>query len=137
MENKYYTPDIEDIRVGYECERMKKWSQNEKGKYEEWEVFKFPVDTMVIILKDSLKQFRTPYLTKEQIEAEGWKFNTNLLEFKQFEEYTKDNFCMIKMGNKISIIKEDFDAEDWDSVYKGNCPSINEFRIICKLLKIK
>jgi hypothetical protein len=59
MENdKYFTPDIEDLRVGYECDLL-----GSKIVIEDRHDLDLSFD----------HPLRTPYLTKEQIEAEGWK----------------------------------------------------------------
>ena len=76
MENKYFTPDVKDFHIGYECE-----INTSNG----WKSGKFPE---ILELNSELDEFdknsfmkaahailRVPYLTKEQIEAEGWKEN--------------------------------------------------------------
>lgn len=79
--NKYFTPSVEDIRVGYECEI----ARIIVGEY--WDGIKMPepewmplhiTDLSLRTLKwdeESIKNsIRVPYLTKEQIEKEGWVF---------------------------------------------------------------
>ena len=82
----------------------------------------------------NLKYLRTPYLTKEQIEAEGWicigqnsYINNNFYYFKKDERFLDFN----GVTHEIKIA-EDSEYPD----YNGECKSINEFRFICKLLKI-
>ena len=85
------------------------------------------------------KLIRTLYLTKEQIESEGWTIgNTGGLEcgcvngICMFSKrpwtlgYNFKNKCM-----KISTLGDSSDIR-----YEGECKSINEFRTIIKLLKI-
>ena len=72
MENKYYTPDIEDIRVGYECEIFNPANTDPfilGHYYDSWDKITIHRVNMYDVGR---KEFRTPYLTKEQIEAEGW-----------------------------------------------------------------
>ena len=61
-ENKYFTPDIEDIRVGYECEEGS-WDSKEDKRI--WHKYIWPGDRA----PDDIEYyaFQTPYLTKEQI----------------------------------------------------------------------
>ena len=139
MKNKYYTPDIEDLRVGYECEV---YSFNIGGfditLQRDW--FKFIIsnekdliDTIKLI---SLDLVRTPYLTKEQLKIEGWiieeiePLNPFIKGKKDSKEllFNRDNY-ELHLTNQISLnaIK---------LLYNGECKSINDFRYICKLLKI-
>lgn len=118
-ENKqYFTPDITDIRIGYEFEFQ--------GLSRGWH-------KMVFSENDNLKTFkhnltledcvRTPYLTVEQIENE-----------KMRQKF-------INKGYHIDFIISTHTIEILDNnnkcYFNGECPSINEFRYICKLLKIK
>lgn len=139
MENKYYIPNIEDLRVGYLCEIHNYNEFNE----DEW------VGCVIgeaYNSKDSLRNresvtlpfpelLRTPYLTKEQIEKEGW----NLVGELDLKNHYYGNF--IKNGNELRFWTNDSYVEIFDKyediLYQGTCPSINEFRTICKLLNIK
>jgi hypothetical protein len=93
MEDKYYTPDISEFYVEFECE---------KQEYEgaEWEK---------IIVKPSLwssnamwtwiikgeKSFRVKYLDKEDIESLGFKYiKTHAgLNEDYFEHIDKNHYC--------------------------------------------
>lgn len=174
-ELKYYTPDIEDIKVGYECEIHtmttggliildmldKEESKTiQQPNIEYWVPIKCDLDIwdnktphqIVKLLNNN--QVRTPYLTKEQIEAEGWIFKiksvdlwfesdaekaSNLQDFYGYKCYK----LFLNYGlhdNKIKI-KGDFTGgcnfNKADTLFEGFCPSVNELRIICKLLNIK
>ena len=142
MENKYFTPDIEDICVGYEYEQLinQVWTKEvfAKGSY-----LPENIDLLNWIHSCVLsKKIRVPYLTKEQIEDEGWKFKKQLCS---------DEFCK---GWQIEFIKnemkynfsfnQNYSANfyTWNSIegthtiFKGKCKDINTFRKICKLLEI-
>ena len=125
-ELEYYTPNIEDIRVGYACEI------NEIGSSCEW----IP---RIIEVKDLYENItidlangyiRTPYLTVEQIEAEGWIVESHILGYYA----QKDGWVLLYDNvDKVAEISE----EDGTIVcFSGSCPSINEFKIISKWLKI-
>lgn len=148
-DEKYFIPDIEDIRVGYECE----WQS--KIRKETWHKEIFDVD-LVNIFYDEYEhsdedeplseQFRTPYLTKKQIEAEGW----NIWEQGPSAEGTsfiKDKYsCQLLMRGNVNALNAGIDPNSTnltisqyktgDVLFLGECKSINEFRYICKLLKI-
>ena len=87
--------------------------------------------------------FRVPYLTKEQIEAEGWE---------EEQMYRNGTFVMIlgelnkgyeltfTEGNSRIVITKVWtlfdDQVKRDNIFKGNCKDINTFRKIIKLLGI-
>lgn len=159
MENKYFTPEISDIRIGYECEILTSAS-TEYGEHvpesERWMKIKLGLSTVkmgdnfvkdVFFYQHSSETIRVPFLTKEQLEAEGWieegKMHGNLLM-----DYKNSNSLYITFGYGEFIYKNNdifpyiriFDS--WDShktlnmMYTGICPSINEFRQIMKLLNV-
>jgi hypothetical protein len=136
MEKKYFTPDIEEVYVGYELQ----WKCQIRNQ--DWEKTICDTDLISIIFdqyehadfeEPYNEQFRVPYLTKEQIEAEGWKtaaedFFTPL--------FRKDNFTLGYRleDNKLKI--QTF-GENSHTLYFGECKCINDFRKIQKLLNIK
>jgi len=148
-ENNYYTPDISDIKIGYECEIFSYDCLTCPNPIKSWK--KVTVDTeffheMVFPGKENI---RTYYLTKEQIEAEGWKhIGENLLscgrqDFTKtiiYENKERELELSLYNDKTITIIlSELFSCDDGcgpEYLYQGSCPSINEFRFICKLLKI-
>ncbi len=134
MENKYFTPDIEDFYIGYEYERFV--PRANATEEECWEKLVMSVNYLSLDDIDNEimeKEIRVPYLTKEQIEAEGWKFDYNLGDFDYYiktvndkEEYELE-FCYKERIN-INIWKR--------TLYHGECKDINTFRKIIKLLGI-
>ena len=131
MEDKqYFTPNIDDLRLGYKFELYihDNW---ESVTFSQFDIMCYEQFTTCL----EKKEVRTPYLTKEQIEAEGWKFigNGNCggvmhgFEKSDFELSLWDVFCPAHI--------EITDCEG-NIKFDGECKSINEFRYICKLLKI-
>jgi hypothetical protein len=131
MENDYYTPAIEDLHVGYECEL-------ERGSIDkEWCPYVLELDNShssegdkVWLYSDSL---RTLYLTKEQIESEGWK------SVGQIGWYEKGRYSLLFgwITNNRGTHSYLTVVDKTTCIYAGSCPSINEFRTIMKLLGIK
>lgn len=131
--SKYYTPDIEDIRVGYEGEIN--WS---RGYSETFVPFKITVQNedfaytgllseIVDAMDDGYAEVKTPYLTKKQIEAEGWEdVSTDQPQF------SKAPYRLYLQKDGRIWIRDMFDND----FYHGKCPSINELRYITKLLNI-
>lgn len=141
----YYTPEKEDIRIGYQCETQKviqAWTHSidfiirtDLTYDENWEltIIDLPlsgnlsVDHCLELLES--EHLRVPYLTKEQIEAEGW------VESHSHGVFEKGDFKLGYLGN------EDNSPQIWIKCiyhmkYEGDCKSINELRYISKLLKI-
>lgn len=149
MENKYYTPEITDIRVGYECEIW--MPQNPSFDKWDWESFilqknHFNPEQPFFPL---IAKLRTPFLTKEQIGADGWEVYPSVMPNQDWIGFSKDNYMLVYycFNNDISkpcikILAKDVILLEWMGNFPEMfrvtlpCPSINEFRFICKLLKI-
>lgn len=137
MEKKYFTPDTEDIRVGYECESL--WCCQEPRPWlpiivtqdDNMDTKSLPIEEIYSRIQNG--EIRVPYLTKEQIEAEGWNW---LPEGKM---YKKNEHVLIfsPFGNsKIEIRHLGHPGYQLTSFFLGECKDINTFRFICKLLNI-
>ena len=142
MENKYFTPDIEDFCIGYECE-IRTPTRWKSGKFPEILELNSELDEFG---KDSLMKaahaiLRVPYLTKEQIEAEGWKENVLNNNEKALLLFLKNGYELRMYKNYICrfsiLIVGAGIIPNWDKVlFEGKCKDINTFRKICKLLEI-
>ena len=142
MENKYFTPDMEDFHIGYECEISTPtiWKS---GKFPEILELNSELDEFG---KDSLMKaahaiLRVPYLTKEQIETEGWKENVLNNNEKALLLFLKNGYELRMYKNYICrfsiLIVGAGIIPNWDKVlFEGKCKDINTFRKICKLLEI-
>lgn len=148
MENKYYTPAIEDIHVGYECIV----TENDEEEYED--ILNASTVSYLLAYPNRVK---TPFLTKEQIETEGWlplpgkspftgkeyKWRKIIGE-KETGVFNEDHIYTIEYHPSNATPQLTIHLE-WESswnrydgnIYVGKCPSINEFRTITKLLNIK
>lgn len=137
MENKYFTPDITDIRVGYEAE----FDLAGFGK-EGWQFVKFQGVDKAVRCYHEKGLYRVPYLTKEQIEAEGWDVigvypNGATLHKKDKYELMFLEGCRLV----ITRVWKSFEGEPDEKthrkdVYNGEGKCINTFRYITKLLGI-
>lgn len=142
MEDKYFIPNIKDIRIEYECEMCDESDQ-------EWFSCKIENQSDLLNFTGLDLKLRTLYLTKEQIENEGWEYSANyealenskypdelgfLIEFeegkRQYLAYYNPSNLKLKIEKIINC-----GVEGW--IYQGKCPSINEFRTIMKFLEIK
>lgn len=139
-QNKYYTPDIEDIRHGYEYEYL-----NINGDEDVWEKAIFPnphyheqSGWVEYNAHSHLVNIRTKYLDKSDIESCGWTC----------QEYTQDGYNQRYTKNVDSESGYDLIyCAAWDKkwqindcgygIYWGEIKSINELRKIMQWLKIK
>lgn len=184
---KYYTPEILELFIGYECEAcfssygeyaiMDFSDKNKPAEFhppEDKEKAKFwnkyqiedqkdnpfednpqrSMETAIIVLKDN--RLRTQYLSKEQIEVEGWsnirdveKWGTSEPAYYWGADYKnammgynpKDNTLVITYRDPCKTIDGTQDEYNYpetkDGQFRGICKSINEFRKICKWIGIK
>ena len=154
MENKYFIPDISDIRIGYEYEEYHPVWTSEGIDESFWvhKVFKEPLMYGTTISdKIDLRHIRVPFLTKEQIENERWELAEVLEEDDDgndmfstgFEKYiNEDNWYSFvkKEDNKIIIYKSWYRnsvVRLTRVLFYGKCRCINDFRLIMKMLNIK
>ena len=131
LNNTHYVPDIEDLRIGYQFEFF-------DDDDEDWTSAK--ITTQIDLCNwtaflDIIK-LRVPYLNNKQIISEGWQDVTFeyqkpdlFIGKKTIEDYYKLVYCYNSKQLQIQLI-------DDSCLFFGECKSINEFRYICKLLKI-
>lgn len=131
QQNKYYTPKIEELFIGYELEAF--YLQFPNNHWEKCIIDKSLFRTILYrgIVKNTI---RTPYLSKEDIKSLEWKEDWNEYLFNK-DKYTL-NWGQIVLENERTIwvrIKNQF----LETLYYGECKSINELRKIIKWLNIK
>lgn len=157
VENKYYTPTIADIRVGYEYEykthdgvRHTKaymdnlpWQQGVINNVTDMVYFERTL-LGVMATQDGIECIRVPYLTPEQIRAEGWQEQRDQVSGKSlFRKHSvvggieRDLTMDYDAFTHSCVISYDASPEFYDIIlFQGSCPSINELRTICKLIGI-
>lgn len=147
-QNKYFQPEISDIRVGYECEvnsslgYSKEFTPTIVGFKNEDYAYTDEVSRLINMMDDGYGEIRTPYLTKEQIEAEGWtEVRDKLIScVGKTRCYLEIPFEKERYWVWFSEEDRSFAITGIDGIktyFQGICPSINEFRTIIKLLNIK
>lgn len=144
MENKYFTPNIEDLHVGYECKikEVVEDSNTRSGYNLEWVPYIIGVNNIgTSDIKVSSGSIRTPYLSKEQIANEGWKIIRNDIKPAPY----KVDWVVARKGDyelcinlaMHDIMHMEINKTKHSVLYRGECKSINELRTIFKFLKIK
>lgn len=154
MENKYFTTDISDIRVGYECEMHVAIFEDDQWKEKEWikgkvtNLYKFEWtdfrEIPHIFGIDFEPHFRVPYLTKEQIEAEGGVHVGRKLQSQSEQVYEFDGYEVLytELSRRMTIRHRNYyrdgsgNFDGYIVYFYGYCRCINEFREIFKRLKI-
>lgn len=165
QQNKYYTPSIEELHVGYECELSLQSSTGwymfdfsgetptefipfPDGPFRHWskvpiiekeDLFNNGREIQVFIdaLKDN--RVRTKYLDQSDIESCGWEYDGNDTDgWNKYYLFTGDTSWYLHHGynNEILIIKYE-NHKSKGTFYNGECKSINELRKIMKWLNIK
>lgn len=151
MTEEYYTPSIEDIRVGYECEFNSDKFEWVKRKFEFGDISELVswYQNGIFNTDDLSEIIKVPYLTKKQIENEGWIFTRDFKSKLYFETTDIWNGDLVDGGfleydtsnHQLIITTKDggynSDGPTISVKFKGECPSINELRFILKLIKIK
>ncbi len=161
-ELKYYTPDVSELYIGYECEAdfslgkitLINIRKDEKNSSKELDLSE-PIWKPSIIeeipknIEEFLNKIRTPYLNKFQIEKEGWDFiKTEKDDFTILYEFIKPvswfKVILVYYPNSNHLIlsrKIEFELNgemntNVEHIFNGTIKSINEFRTLIKWLGI-
>lgn len=121
---RYYKPEVSDLFIGYECEYN--LENSDKWNYIKIGAIKSEYD---------INYLRTPYLTKEQIEAEGWIHKQYVKDSQLVFNFVKGDWYLEYWVGQIPYIE--IGREGYDTGYNGNCKSVNEFRKLQNWLGIK
>lgn len=145
--NEYFTPEIEDLHIGYVCEYLE--------KSVELKFVKAILDKKLLslILRDYDKiddwlenSIKTPYLTKEQIENEGWVFVRQQDDFNQvYNKTIKDSDYTLYYYKNYTSKEQEITIEiNFKKINQSNklisgalCRDINTLRKIQKILKLE
>lgn len=135
MENKYYTPDIKDLYIGYNTEI---YTQSDKLiKQSVWKPIIIGLDnnTNINYINKYIKSnnIKTKYLDVEDIESLGWR---KMKQYTQGIWFEKSKYKLYyESPEKIQICVGTMPL--WlNYLYMGSCKSINELKTILNLLRI-
>lgn len=143
---EYFSPNIEDIRVGYECDMTtptKDW-----WTHDTWVTYVLKEQPCFwnseiselsgAISKIELNQIRVPYLTKDAIKDEGWEIlkksdNNYIYASKGMSELRYDmEHTTLAVYNSVWKMTDMIKYP----AYYGECRCKNEFRQIMKQIKL-
>lgn len=137
MEKEYYTPEINELFIGYECQTI------QIGNPKEVWLDSLIDNTSKFIRYEHLiknKALRTKYLDVSDLELLGFKYNSKMAYLR----YEKDEFAIsidfaIFVEDRILTI-ETLKEQDtpWitTTLFKGVCKSKNELLKILKMINI-
>ena len=127
---KYYVPEINEFHIGFEYEYE---DINESGSTTSW--YKTIVkENECYIIDQHLKysdnlNLRVKYLSREDIESLGWKFNTDL--------YIRNNLTLQVHKDSITIkYYDNFNNDSRTLVEQINIKTKDEFITLLKQLRI-
>lgn len=149
--DKYYTPELRDLYIGYQCEAN--LSASEFTDKEVWLPYEITIlntdQDKRFSVGDNSRSLRTKYLTREDIESLGWVWKRTYdrngtyrgsyptkMEFELGDVWKiGGGFLEFKPENqqiKITTVDEGFNADgpNHSIKYQGKCKSINELRKI-------
>jgi len=135
MENKYYTPNIEEIYVGFELE----WQS--KIRKETWNKQICDVDLIAIFYDDYEhadeeepfdQRFRVKYIDKEDIESLGFHKHK-----KEYWLYQDNSIIILTIIEDTYIsITENYGPGYENTLFKGNIKNKSELKVLLKQLGI-
>jgi hypothetical protein len=140
-EEKYYVPNREDFKEGFEYEQLyntysppdfkltdSKWVKQVFDDFTSEENYLFNRQLMD-------NNIRVPFLTKEDIEKEGWENIEEIDDAGAFEAEKNLGATDYRLCWTFDKILSVYEYGN-DCIYRGDCRCINDFRTICKLLNI-
>lgn len=152
-ENKYYVPEISEFHVGFRFQVKDLDDDLVNTVWRDDEVLDW---SSFVVFHDYIKKgdIRVPYLTKEDIEAEGWDFDNNMGEepgdgdigfvlepCKPFEPTPSPYIQYVLMYNTkthFAVIERIVDCGSGreDMLFRGKIKNRSEFRRILKMIRV-
>lgn len=142
MENKYYTPIIEEFYIGFEFE-LNPWDWKNKKYLEKWIPKYLGIGSSLASMKDKYirdEKVRVKYLDKEDIESLGFEF---LEETPRSFNFKKNSYFLdlLKLFHNESFIPcilihngEVYEeSEDW---FFGEIKNKSELKVLLKQIKV-
>lgn len=137
MKDKYYTPEMEEFHVGFECESTYCLIRD-SGSKEEWVKYIFNEENISYLLDAYVQdaystEFRVKYLDKKDIESCGWKDDENgFFRKENFQLLTTDysHFTIYRIYYKQGGHRDD------RIIFDGILKNISELKIILKQIGI-
>jgi len=127
MNEKYYTPEIEEFKVGFEFEFMHSDYKEQGWKKYNTPEFNFEKEDCPFGGKD-LSEYRVKYLDREDIESLGWSFLEKIGDSEVFKNYTGRRLHFVSISDPPFIaIKHSISEED---IFRGYCYNKTELILL-------
>ena len=127
-ENKYYTPDISELHIGYECE----WLDTRN----DW------VGLVIKLTNDISTEdtYRTKYLDSDDIISLGFEEKRKTIDSiiyhkKDFFNFPYGLWLKHKPNSNCIVLDNDECYSDNDTYFQGLCKSKNELKKILEWIK--
>ena len=152
---KYYTPEIDEFHVGFECEIQSSWGM-QKGIYpsilREDTLTGFQLQKIgeTETLKKVISGIRVKYLDKEDIESCGFgNYKKSVCAWYELEGHFEDSFASYGYWTKIRLIHCESDNKikilafehSWDEeetvLFQGKIKNKSELKKLLKKLNIE
>jgi hypothetical protein len=134
MENKYYTPTIEEFHVGFEYEVL-------AGT--DWVNTQIHVENITLNMDrviNHIETCRVKCLNREDIESLGWDHNLDLpsrYEYKDYVLYNFNNSNIFTIKIKRSFVKYEQKFTDFDVLFEGTIKNKSELIKLMQQLNTK
>lgn len=151
MENKYYTPSIEEFHVGFEYQIYEDWDYLEERAWHDQKYGDNGADPeRLCYVGGDMSRFRVKHLDKEDIESFGFVYDNNFEPIPYRENYNNgiidhDSYMLeINTGVETHIyfltqyndneiwIQHDIDCIIQGYIFKGNIKNKSELKRILK-----
>ena len=140
--NKYYTPDIKEFRIGFECEFFNHM-QDKVWKKEtcDMDLISLAYDCYehgTIEWKDDITQtFRVKLLDKEDIESFGFEFQEEMLNIKYFYFYSNnDVYQLTHSEDYTKIVIKGINSEKNLCIFRGKIKNKSELEVVLKQIGV-
>ena len=127
MENKYYSPKIEELHIGFECEI----DQSEINKNFKWCEYVIGTDYETITIARAVSEvnkngIRVKYLDRQDIESFGFKLFENMPSRFHYNKYELD-------VDYLNVIRIEYDC---NYIFKGKIKNKSELKKLLIQLEI-
>lgn len=130
-ESKYYTPDIKEFRVGFECETNYCLFHSSRSDHQEFEKLIITEDNIVLILDSYIgdaysSEFRVKYLDRQDIEELGFIFSGKSVD----DWYKKEYSLRLESGHWFNSFRLQHDRNNTFQTVQDHCYNIKIYGCI-------
>jgi len=141
MENKYYTPSIEEFHVGFECEwqcKIRKETWNKQICDQDLVNIAYSTQEHADEEEPFSEQFRVKYIDREDVESFGFVYDSKSNRYEYSVYYISGQLCY----QNLTIVRygEDAPMGNWvhweDTIFEGKIKNKSQLSRLLKQLSI-